>query len=167
MTRSSLIDVVQYAQRTLAERTQFLCAGRAGFPEFLQILRAIFAQNLRHLDAGLARYLAFEHTRDATKFCDSRNHAGRVHATFLRAVHRNFSETLQFFHFLARVGRKICVNPTLDAFFFGSECNANSMTPHRHCEVCAAHAGRVHAIFARGAYRISGNFARFSRDFCA
>ena len=76
-----------------------------GVPDFriliLQNFRAIFAQNLRHLDAGLARYLAFERTptrkRDATKFCGSRNHAGRVHATFVRAARRNFSETLQFF----------------------------------------------------------------------
>ena len=67
----------------------------------------------------------------------------------------------------ARVGRKICVIPTLDAFFFGSECNADSINSQRRCEVCAAHAGRVHAIFVRGACRISGNFANFSRDFCA
>ena len=58
LTRSTLSDVVKYAQRTLAECTQFLCAGRAGFPEILQIFRAFFAQHLRHLDAGLARYLA-------------------------------------------------------------------------------------------------------------
>ena len=32
----------------------FLCAGRAGFPEILQIFRAIFAQNLRYLDTDLA-----------------------------------------------------------------------------------------------------------------
>ena len=85
---------VEYAQRTLAECTQFLCAGRAGFPEILQIFRTIFAQNLRHLDAGLARHLSLERTptqkRAATKFCGSRNHAGRVHATFVRV-------TLQFF----------------------------------------------------------------------
>ena len=85
----------------LAERTQFLGAGRAGFPKILQIFRAIFAQILRHLDVGLARYLAFERTptrkRAATKFCGSRNHAGRLHATFVRAARRNFSETLNFF----------------------------------------------------------------------
>ena len=60
LTRSTLSDVVQYAQRTLAECTQFLCAGRAGFPEFLQFFRPIFAQILRDLDAGLARHLALE-----------------------------------------------------------------------------------------------------------
>ena len=74
---------------------QFLCAGRAGFPEILQIFRAIFAQDLRHLDAGLAIYLALERTptrtRAATKFCASRNHAGRVHATFARAARRKIS----------------------------------------------------------------------------
>ena len=58
LTRSTLSDVVKYAQRTLAECTQFLRAGRAGFPEILQIFRAIFAKKLRHLDAGLARDLA-------------------------------------------------------------------------------------------------------------
>ena len=60
LTRSTLSDVVQDAQRTLAECTQFLCAGRAGFPEFLQNFRPIFAQILRDLDAGLARHLALE-----------------------------------------------------------------------------------------------------------
>ena len=92
---------MKYAQRTLAECTQFLRAGRAGFPEILQNFRTVFAQNLRHLDAGLARYLALERTptrqRAATKFCSSRNHAGQVHAAFVRAARRNFSETLQFF----------------------------------------------------------------------
>ena len=101
LTRSTLSDFVKYVQRTLADCTQFLCAGRAGFPEILQIFRAIFAQNLRHLDAGLAHYPAFERTptrkRAATKFCGSRNHAGRLHATFVLAARRNFSETLTFF----------------------------------------------------------------------
>ena len=34
LTRSTLSDVVKYVQRTLADCTQFFCAGRAGFPEF-------------------------------------------------------------------------------------------------------------------------------------
>ena len=38
----------------------FLDAGRAEFPEFLQIFRQIFAQILRDLGAGLALYLALE-----------------------------------------------------------------------------------------------------------
>ena len=155
---------------------KFLCAGRAGFPEILQIFRAIFAQNLRHLDAGLAHYLALERTptrnRAATKFCSSRrtsrNHAGRVHATFLRAVHQYFSETLKFLsREFNRIRRKICVIPTPDAFFFGSECNYDSINSQRRCGVCTAHAGRVHAIFLRGACRTSGNFEKISRDFCA
>ena len=54
LTRSTLSDVVQYAQRTLAECMQFLCAGRAGFPEILQNVRPIFAQILRDLDARRA-----------------------------------------------------------------------------------------------------------------
>ena len=89
-TRSTLNDIVQHAQRTMAECTQFLCAGRAEFPEILQIFRPIFSQFLRDLDAGLAHYLALEristHKRDATKFCSSCNHAGRIDATFLRAA---------------------------------------------------------------------------------
>ena len=36
----------------------------------------------------------------------------------------NFRELCNFF---ARVGRKICVIPTLHAFFFGYECNADSI----------------------------------------
>ena len=101
LTRSTLSDVVKYVQRTLADCTQFLCAGRAGFAEILQNFRAIFAQNLHHLDAGLARYLALERisnrTSTSTKFCASRNHAGRVHAPSVRAARRNFSGILQFF----------------------------------------------------------------------
>ena len=49
---------------------KFLCAGRAGFPEILQIFRALFAQNLRHLDAGFARYLALERTPTQKKSCN-------------------------------------------------------------------------------------------------
>ena len=101
LTRLTLSDVVKYAQRTLAECTQFLCAGRRRIPEILQNFRAVFAQNFRHLDAGLARYLALECTptlkRAAAKLCGLRNHAGRVHATFVRAARRIFSGTLQFF----------------------------------------------------------------------
>ena len=52
--RSTLSDVVQHAQRTLAECMQFFCAGRAEFPKILQNFRQIFAQILRDLDAGLA-----------------------------------------------------------------------------------------------------------------
>ena len=70
LTRSTLSDVVKYAQRTLAECTQFLRAGRAGFPEILQIFRALSAQNLRHLDAGFARYLALERTPTQKKSCN-------------------------------------------------------------------------------------------------
>ena len=60
LTRSTLSDVLQDVQRTLAECTQILCAKRAGCPEFLHIFRPIFAQILRDLDAGLARHLALE-----------------------------------------------------------------------------------------------------------
>ena len=99
--RSTLSDVVQHAQRTLAECMQFFCAGRAEFPKILQNFRQIFAQILRDLDAGLARNLALERIsiqkRDATKLCGLRNHAGRLHAVFMRAAPRFLSETSQFF----------------------------------------------------------------------
>ena len=74
-TRLTLTGIVQNVQRTMAECTQFLCAGRAEFPEILQIFRPIFAQILRDLDAGLALYLAFERTQTRKKGGD---HAGRV-----------------------------------------------------------------------------------------
>ena len=67
----------------------------------------------------------------------------------------------------ARVGRKICVIPTRDAFLFESECNTDSINSQRRCEVCAAHAGRVHAIFcARGVPDFRKIF-NFLQDFCA
>ncbi len=97
---NSISDVVKYAQRTLAECTQFCARGVPDFRKFCNFFARFFSQNLRRLDAGLARYLALERTptrkRAATKFCGSRNHAGRVHATFARAARRNFSETLKF-----------------------------------------------------------------------
>ena len=90
LTRSTLNDIVQHAQRTMAECTQLLCAGRAEFPEILQIFRPIFAQTLHNLDAGLARDLALERTPTrrigALKLYGSRYHDGRVHATFARAA---------------------------------------------------------------------------------
>ena len=105
LTRSTLSDVVKHAQRTLAECTHFFCARDVPdfrkFAIFCNFFRANFAQILLHLDAGLARYLTLERTPTrqtaATKFSSSRNHAGQVHATFVRAARRNFSETLQFF----------------------------------------------------------------------
>ena len=79
----------------------FLCAGRAEFPEFLQIFRPIFAQILRDLGAGLALYLALERQpsrkTDSTKFFGFRDNNGRIHAIFLLAARRNFSENLHFF----------------------------------------------------------------------
>ena len=49
-------NVVQYAQRMPAGCTQLLCARRAGFLKILQFFRAILAQNLREVDAGLAMF---------------------------------------------------------------------------------------------------------------
>ena len=78
-------------------------------------------------------------------------------AEIFRGLHNSFTG----------IGRKMCVIPTLDAFFLGSECKTDSTKSQRRCEVCAAHAGRMHATFVRGACRISGNFAKFSRKLCA
>ena len=178
LTRSTLSDVVKYVQRTLADCTQFLCAGRAGFPEILQNFRANFAQNLHHLDAGPARYLALErhiesdkYFNEVLRFAQPRWPSSR---TFCARGAPKFFGNFQC-NFFARVGRKICVIPTLDACFFGSECNADSVNSRRRCTVCAAHAGRLHEIFVRGACRISGPisgifatfraiFAQHSRD---
>ena len=127
LTRLTLGDFVKHAQRTLAECAHFfLCAGRAGFPKILQILCRIFAQNLRHLDAGLSRYLSLQLKttleRAATNLCALRNDAGRVHET-VRGAPKIFGNFLIVF---ARARCKICVIPTLDACFFVSECNADS-----------------------------------------
>ena len=103
LTRSTLSDVVKYAQRTLAECTQIFVRGACRISgSFAKFSRSFFnAQNFRHLDAGLARYLAVERTptlkRAAAKLCGLRKHAGGVHATFVRAARRFFSGTLQFF----------------------------------------------------------------------
>ena len=125
-------------------------AGRAGFPEVLQIFRALFAQNLRHLDAAFARYLALECAPTQIKSCNkglrfaqprwpsSRNFCARGAPKF-------FGDSVN--SFFARVRHKICVIPTLDAFFFGSECNSDSINSQRRYEVCTAHVGRAHAIF--------------------
>ena len=88
LTRSTLSDVVRYAQLTIDECTQFFVRGACRISGNFAIFCKIFAQNLRDLDAGLARYLALERTstqkRVATKFCSSCNHDGRIDATFLR-----------------------------------------------------------------------------------
>ena len=93
----------------------------------------------------------------ATTLAELRNFCARGAPKFFRNFEISF----------ARVGRKICDVPTLDGFFFESECNADTINSQRRCGVCTAHAGRVHAIFVRGACRISENFTNFSRDFCA
>ena len=127
----------------------------------------IFAQNLRDLDAGLARYLALERTstrkRAATKVCGSCNHAGRIYATFLRAACRKFSETLQFFR--ASWAQKLC-DPDAGRLFF-SDVNAKvTWSPLsdvvRYSQVTIDECTQ---FFARGACRISGNFAIFCKIF--
>ena len=46
LTRSTPSDVVEYAQRMLAERTQLLGAGRAGLPKILQIFSGYFLRKI-------------------------------------------------------------------------------------------------------------------------
>ena len=58
--------------------------------------------------------------------------------------------------------------PSLDAFFFGSECNANTTNSQRRCEVYAQLTlAECMQFFVRGSCRISGKFSNFSRDFCS
>ena len=103
-------------------------------------------------------------TRAATKFCASRNHAGRIHSSFARAARQKKSED---FPILSReLGVKLnCMIPTLDILFFEYECNADSINSQRRCEVCAAQARRVHAFFgARDVpdfQKLNRNFAKF------
>ena len=122
MIIQSILIEAQYVQRTMAECTQFLGAGRAGFLEILQNVRAIFAQNLRDLDAGLTRNLALErtltHKGAATKFCGLRNNAGRVPAIFVSAARRNFSGTSHFFRASWAENLQCDTGPSPDACFF-------------------------------------------------
>ena len=147
----------------------FCARGVPDFRKFCKFFARFFAQNLRHLDAGLARYLALERTptrqRAATKFCSSRNHAGQVHATSVRAARRNFSETLQFFR--ANWAQNLRDPDAERFFFFGSDCKAGSINSQRRCEACAAHAGRMHAFFCARDVPDFRKFAIFSREFCA
>ena len=72
LNRSTLSDVVRYAQLTIDECTQFFVRGACRISGSFAIFCKIFAQNLRDLDAGLARYLALERPstrkRAAAKF---------------------------------------------------------------------------------------------------
>ena len=119
LTRSTLSDVVRCAKLTIDECTQFFVRGACRISGNFAIFCKIFAQNLRDLDAGLARYLALERTstrkRAATKVCGSYNHAGRIYATFLRAACRKFSETLQFF--CASCAKNLCFRRWTFVFF--------------------------------------------------
>ena len=148
LNRSAFCDIVQYVQRTLAECMQFLCAFRAGFSEILQNFRPIVARSVCVYDAELARNRSLERIptqkRFALKFCGFRNNAGRLHAVLCARRPEFFRKLRKFF---ARFGRKICVTPTLDAHFFGSGCNSDSVNSQRHGAVCEAHASWVRAFF--------------------
>ena len=159
--------------------SNFFGRGACRISEILQNVRAIFAQNFRDLDAGLARHLALERIptrKRAAKECYALRATTLVEFTQLfcarrrrRAENLN-SEILQFFSREFAVRRKFCVSPMLDACFFGSECNADSINSQRRCEACAAHAGRMHALFLcagrAGFPEICNFFARILRKFC-
>ena len=68
----------------------------------------------------------------------------------------------------ARVGRKNCVIPTLDVCF-SSDLNAmlTRSTPSDVVRYAQLTIDECTQFFVRGACRISGNLANFSRDFCA
>ena len=169
LTRSTLSDVVKYAQRTLAECTLFFVRGACrisgNFANFSRDFCAKFASSRRWTRAlscirthAESKKSCNEDLRFAQpRWPSSRNFCARGAPKFFGNFEISF----------ARVRRKLCVIPTPDAFFFGSECNADSINSQRRCGVCIAHAGRMHALVVRGACRTSGNFANFSRDFCA
>ena len=85
LVHSTHSDVVQHAQRTLAECTQFLCAMRAGFPEFCKLSRD-FAQNLRDVDAGRALFSDLNAMLTRSSLSDAVQYAQRT-----------LAECLQFF----------------------------------------------------------------------
>ena len=88
-------------------------------PKFCKLSAQIFAQILRDFDARLARHLILEcktiRKRAETRFCALRNNAGRLHAIFVRAARRFFSEILQFFR--ASWAQNLC-DPDAGRFFF-------------------------------------------------
>ena len=62
LIRSTLSDVVRYAQLTIDECAQFFVREACRISGNFAIFCKIFAPNLRDLDAGLARHLALERT---------------------------------------------------------------------------------------------------------
>ena len=98
---STLSDIVQYAQRTMAECTQFFGRGACRISGILQIFRPIFAQILRDLGAGLALYLALERAPirkiDASKFSGFCSNTGRVPAILCVRRAEHFPEICNSF----------------------------------------------------------------------
>ena len=168
LTRSTLSDVVKYAQRTLAECMQFFVRGACrisgNFANFSRDFCARFASSrrwTRDLSCIRTHTDSDKSCNEVLRFAQPRWPSSRNFCA--RCAPKNFGN----FAILSReLGGKNCVIPTLAAFLFESECNTDSIHSLRPCEVCAAHAGRVRAISVRGACRISGKFSNFSRDFC-
>ncbi len=101
LTLSTISDIVQCAQGTMAECTQFFergaCRTSGNFANFSPDFCADFAWSRR-----LPRVLSFirkhiDSKIGATNCYGLRNNAGRVHATSLRAARRKFAGNLQFF----------------------------------------------------------------------
>ena len=167
MPRSTLSDVVQYAQRTLAECLQFFfCAGRAGFPEFCKLFAQIFAQNLQELDARPPIVLHENSHRLEKELQRSSEVCETTLAEFTQLLCarrvKNFRDLGNFF---ARVKRKICVTPTLDACFFGFKCISRSFI--QRTATFVQHAQRTLGECTQFCARYVPNFrnfANFSRD---
>jgi len=114
-----------------------------------------FAQNLRDLDAGRARVRMSTPSWLGEELwsCHASFSARRPSArNYLRAPRRNFRK---FCNSFARFWRNLCVISTPNARLFGSERIFDSIQLQRRFSACVALAGRVHAIFARAARRIS------------
>ena len=146
---------------------KFCARGVPDFRKFCKIFARFFAQNFRHLDAGLARYLALERIttrkRTAMKFCSSCDHAGRIYATFLRAARRKFSETLQFFR--ASWAQNLCDQDAGRLLFSDLNAILTRLTLSDVVRCAQLTIDECTQFFVRVACRISGNFAIFCKIF--
>ena len=109
----------EYAQRSLAGFTQFLCARRAGNPEILQFFRATLAQNLRDIDARRAIFSHLDalpiRSRAEVMLFGSRSACWPISGNFSARGAPRFWE---FCNDFARVLRKICVTSARHSGFF-------------------------------------------------
>ena len=153
----------------LADFRQLFCARRAKVLGFMQLFRAISAEDLRDLRASLGLLCISTHDRlgEGLQRCSVvyTTYVGRVHANFARAVRKKFRKICNFF---TRFRRKVCVISTPDARLFGCQRTHDLVKSFEDVMRVAAHASRVHETFcARGAPNFFRNFAILSRDFGA